>query len=183
MRKIQKGKKNHELYGHITENKEELEELTFLSWDDETEYVLRAHPDCEIRWIYLNHHEGRKSSPIIRSLYCGNEPSCEVSTQVFTQHRLSMGFCLKKSKFPFRYQKILSVSDPAHLLSNTDQPTGCFNLIDTVLLGLNSPCSLLGSARVWWCQSRSPGAIGAHWCILVFSLLTAVEVKQVLQVL
>lgn len=56
-----------------------------------------------------------------------------------------MGLSLKKSKFPFGYQKMLSVSDPVNLLSTTEQPTGGLDMIDTVLLGLNSPWSLLGS--------------------------------------
>lgn len=70
---------------------------------------------------------------------------------------LSMGLSLKKSKFPFGYQKMLSVSDPVNLLSTTEQPTGGLDMIDTVLLGLNSPWSLLGSGGAQWLQSRSPG--------------------------
>lgn len=151
-RKIQKWRKK-QVCGEITEN-EEPEELTFQSWDGETECVLQAHPDSKIWWIYLNHRESRKW--IIRSFYCGNEPNCEVLNLHSTNFR--MGFCLKVSIFPFRYQKIFSDSDTVDLLSSSDQLTGCLNSVDTLLLVLHIPWSILGSACAWWQQSRSPGA-------------------------
>ncbi|PKU33575.1 relaxin receptor 2 [Limosa lapponica baueri] len=75
------------------------------------------------------------------------------------------------------YQKILLVSDPVDLLSSTDQPTGCLNLIDTVLLGLLEPPGFSMCLVVAEQESRGRGAIAACWFLSVVSLLIVVEVK------
>lgn len=91
MRKIQKWENKKQVCGLIAKSEEKPEELTFLTWDEMTEYMLQAHPDFAIKCIYLNNHKGRRWNPIIRSLYCGSKHNCEVLTQAFTQRTFQHG--------------------------------------------------------------------------------------------
>lgn len=78
----------------------------------------------------------------------------------------SMEFSRNNYKFPFRYQELLSVSDPVNLLASTDQPAGYLNLTLSCLAwtvpGASWVLHVPGDGTAWVEEQKSYSSLLVH---------------------